>query len=273
MARGRIEEVKQILVEAAQVNGNTHLLPRDLEFQLEEQANQTLDAAPPQPNWWSLFEGPRAKRHMICVHLCWSIYIITYYGMLLSIRVFGRDYLQVNTVVAGCTELTGTFIGLYLILRTERKWLYAGLFNVIAGLFALTIWWTPDWLQGVPRVAFYMATAMATKMAISTILSILTTCTTELVSAEKKKMCAFSTIVWARIWLLIGPFGGAFIIFGEYWPQTIYTVMSVAGGFIAMFIGSPRTIPKLNTGGSKQSNLKMELKPEIWTIKEQSEKS
>lgn len=156
LARGRIEEVKNILVEAAKMNGTMHMLPRDLEFQLEDQANDSLDTAPAPPNWWSLFSGPKAKRHVISVHLIWSIYIITYYGMLLNIRGFGRDYLQYNTVVAGICEIIGTLIGLYLILNTSKKWLVTGIFNVLAGIFAFAIWAIPPSLTGIPRVVLMM---------------------------------------------------------------------------------------------------------------------
>lgn len=46
---------------------------------------------------------------MVCVHLAWSIYIVTYYGMLLNIRTFSRDHLEINTVVAG--ELIAYILG------------------------------------------------------------------------------------------------------------------------------------------------------------------
>lgn len=38
------------------------------------------------------------------------------------------------TLRSGFCELLGVLIGLTLILRTERKWLWAGLANVVAGL-------------------------------------------------------------------------------------------------------------------------------------------
>lgn len=137
-----MSEAKAILEEAARINGKKNALPRDLEHLLQVQAASCLEGAPP-PNWWGLWEGHRAKRHMICVHLVWSIYIVTYYGMLLNIRVFGREHLEVNTIVAGVCEIIGTFIGLYLILNSSRKWLWTGIWNVVAGLAACTIWLIP----------------------------------------------------------------------------------------------------------------------------------
>lgn len=63
--------------------------------------------------------------------------------MLLNIRSFSRDHLEVNTVVAGVCEIVGTFIGLALILTTTRKWLWTGIFNILAGCLAYTGWLVP----------------------------------------------------------------------------------------------------------------------------------
>lgn len=104
---------------------------------------------------------------------------------------------------------------------------------------------------------------MISKTAISCTLAILTTCTTELVCGEKKKICGFSTIVYARIWLLCAPFTGATIVFGQLYPQTILASMSIVGGCLSTLISSPRTI----SPPEKHSNLPKEIYPEIYTIK------
>lgn len=103
---------------------------------------------------------------------------------------------------------------------------------------------------------------MVLKTAISCTLAILTTCTSELVAEEKKKICGFSTIVWARFWLLGGPFIGATIVFGQLVPQMLFTSMAVIGGVLSALISSPRTITP-----TKHSNLPKELTPDIYTIK------
>lgn len=103
---------------------------------------------------------------------------------------------------------------------------------------------------------------MFSKTAISCTLAILTTCTTELVCAEKKRICGFSTIVYARIWLLCAPFIGATVVFGDYVPQTAFCTMSIVGGILSTLISSPRTISPV-----KNSNLPKEIYPEIYTIK------
>ena len=92
-----------------------------------------------------------------------------------------------------------------------------------------------------------MLSAMISKIAISCTLAILTTCTVELVSNEKKKICAFSTICWARFWLLGAPFIGATVVFGQLIPQTAFASLAITGGLLTALISSPRTIPKKRT--------------------------
>lgn len=112
-----------------------------------------------------------------------------------------------------------------------------------------------------------MAISMVSKVAISSTLAMLTTCTTELVRDEKKKICAFSTIVWARIWLLTAPFVGATVVFGRWVPQTAMAFMSIAGGLFTMGLSSPRTIEK-----NKSTNLPAEISSDIWTVKDHKAK-
>lgn len=100
IAHGRIAEAKACLLESAEYNEKMHIVPSDLDHLLHQQAAD-VQSQPPPAGWWSLWKGPRAVRHMICVHLAWSIYIVVYYGMLLNIRSFSRDHLEVNTIIAG----------------------------------------------------------------------------------------------------------------------------------------------------------------------------
>lgn len=102
-----------------------------------------------------------------------------------------------------------------------------------------------------------MVTAMISKIAISSTLAILTTCTVELVSAEKRKMCSFSTICWARLCLLGAPFIGATVVFGTLVPQTAFASLAIVGGILTTLITSPRTIPRRSGGDSTKDALKI----------------
>ncbi|XP_053686309.1 organic cation transporter protein [Sabethes cyaneus] len=240
LQQGRIKEAKFFLEEAATTNGNGKYIPSDLSSQLHEISNKMKSQPDPDP-WWTIWQEKGARKNLICAHLAWSIFIPVYYGMLLNIRAFGTEHLRVNTVIAGASELTGTFIGYYLIMRTKNKWFAAGLFNIIGGLVTYCGWLIPPEVTGNRRTALLMLSAMVAKCSISCCLTLLTVCTTELVSEKKKKGAAYSSIVWARIWLLGAPFVGATVIFGQLVPQTAFGSLTLIGGIIAGSINSPRT--------------------------------
>lgn len=51
-----------------------------------------------------------------------------------------------NKCISDCSalcEIAGVFVGLLLILYTENKWLYSGLFNVIGAWVACLVWLVP----------------------------------------------------------------------------------------------------------------------------------
>lgn len=123
--------------------GNDKTIPVDLEQKLYEQSIRMEEKKIPSPGWFSLWRGSYAVRNMICIHLVWSCYVISYYGMLLNVKVFSRDHIHINAMVAGICELIGVFFGLFLIMTSKRKWLWIGMFNIIAGCIAFTAWMIP----------------------------------------------------------------------------------------------------------------------------------
>lgn len=158
LQRGRIEEAKEILLQAGKMNGkhevNASVIQKQLEIQAKDMAN-----APKEPKYWAIWKGK--VKNIICIHFAWSAYIIVYYGFLLNIRNFGVYFLEENTIICGrfkiilnlihfyyeffigLSELLGTFIGLYLILNTKYKWQFAGIFNIVSSFISLSAWLIP----------------------------------------------------------------------------------------------------------------------------------
>jgi hypothetical protein len=134
-----VQEAKEVLINGATINGNiSEIDESDLEKKLEIQSKAVM-SEPKEPSWWSLWQGPGVKKNLLICHLVWSIYIIIYYGMLLNIRPFGREYLKYNTAIAGLAEIVGTFTGWSFVMFTTRKWLWAGLLNIVAALIGLSV--------------------------------------------------------------------------------------------------------------------------------------
>jgi hypothetical protein len=135
--------------------------------------------------------------------------------------------------LAGICEIIGTFIGLLLILCTRRKWLYTSIFNIVASFISLSVHFIPKdgknkefastnislisplLVTPFERLILLMVTSMASKISISCLLSLLMTCTTEIVTPEKRRLCGYTSTIWTRVWLLSAPFVGATSVFGQ----------------------------------------------------------
>lgn len=66
--RGRIEEAKEILLEAARINGKTDFSIGTLEKQLQIQAAECMKA-PKEPSYWEMWRGQ--YKNLAAVHLAW----------------------------------------------------------------------------------------------------------------------------------------------------------------------------------------------------------
>uniref|UniRef100_T1GWJ9 Major facilitator superfamily (MFS) profile domain-containing protein n=1 Tax=Megaselia scalaris TaxID=36166 RepID=T1GWJ9_MEGSC len=120
-----IKEVEAIILRAAEINDRKYLLPSNLRDELHLQAT-SLKSQPPQAKWLDLWKGPRAKTHFIASHMALAFYIINFMGMLLNTRSFGRDYLAVNTIFTGFSEVIGCFMAMYFSIHLkEKKWQYS----------------------------------------------------------------------------------------------------------------------------------------------------
>lgn len=45
--------------------------------------------------------------------------------------------------ITGCFEIIGVLIAWYLIMKTKRKWMWTGIFNILAGIFASAAYLIP----------------------------------------------------------------------------------------------------------------------------------
>lgn len=71
------------------------------------------------------------------------MYVLNFNCVVLGIRMYGRDHLSINTVAIGFSEIIGVFIGMYIVLYTSRRWLWAGSTAIITGLLGYFIWFIP----------------------------------------------------------------------------------------------------------------------------------
>lgn len=215
LKHGRVEEAKQVLLDAAKVNGKKDFDVFDLEKQLQRLAD-TMRNDPPESTLLSIWKSSAVvRRKLFAAHIGWSIYLMLHFGLLLHVRPMGRDFLEINTIFTGMSEIVGTFIGLYLILHTTRKWLWASLFNIVTSVIALAAVLVPDTVPPFHRMMIYMAMLMLNKMSVSTSLSLFITSVMEIVPDDKKRACHFSGTNCSRTLVMVAPFIGYCATFGQ----------------------------------------------------------
>lgn len=109
------------------------------------------------------------------------------------------------------------------------KWSHALLTHKKNCFFYLPVYFTQI-------VALEMLPCIAIKIATSSSLSILTTCTSELVDPERQKTLQFSASVWARAWFLWAPYINTAKSYGPLVPLSIFATLSVVGGMLTSII-------------------------------------
>ncbi|XP_062555801.1 organic cation transporter protein-like [Armigeres subalbatus] len=231
LKQGRTQEAKVYLLEAAKYNNTRNCIP----IYFDEQLKSISEAAAVQPEpdlWWTIWKERSAFNNLVRLHLAWGLFCTAYYGMLLNVSSYGRDKLNIHMVVVGVSELIGTFIGLYLIMTSKQKWLWCGVFNIVAGLIAFNTWIIPPEVPFINRDALVMLTAMISKASVSCCLAMLVTCTGELVSANKKAGAVYSCTNWGRFCFMVTPYIVSTVKFGQFVPLTAFASLAIIGGMI-----------------------------------------
>lgn len=85
-------------------------------------------------------------------------------------------------------------------------------------------------------VALEMAPTLAIKAATSIGMCVLTVCTVDLVSKDRKKILMFSSTVFSRALFLWAPFIFILQSYSEVLPLTVFATLSVVGGLSLVLV-------------------------------------
>lgn len=83
LKHGRIEETKQILLEAARINGKTDFSIGSLEKQLQIQASECCKPVK-EPSYWEMWRGQ--IRNLVAVHLAWYLKLNKHLTLILFLK-------------------------------------------------------------------------------------------------------------------------------------------------------------------------------------------
>lgn len=237
------KEALNILLDAARINKKNldkNLIQNELNNLSQQYRNE-----PEEPSVWSIWKGSfRHKINLLIAHVGWSVYLSLYFASLIHVRVLGRNYLELNTMIGGLSEILGIFIALFLILKTSKKWIWASLLNILTSLIGLSANFVPHSFSPHNRMEIYLITSMTAKATISTSLVLFIACMSELVSKEKRKACTFSGVTCSRTIVMAAPFIGYCSSFGSALiSQNIMMGLNIGMSIlIAMFLRTQKTL-------------------------------
>ncbi|XP_055904665.1 solute carrier family 22 member 3 [Eupeodes corollae] len=229
---GKYDEALQELLESATVNNKN--IPVDLEEQLREFGSHVKHDK--SLSYLCIWDETTNWKYVLALHWAWVWASFLYNAMILAIRQFGVDHIHVNTMSMGFAEMIGVLIGLYLILYTKRHWLWAGLSMIITGLFAYFIWLIPEHLKETQKIGISMILCLGIKAASSVSMSVLTTCSGELVKRECRRTLMTSVVTHSRFWLLFSSLSSTLSLIHTLAPLTMFASLAILNGSLMCYL-------------------------------------
>ncbi|KAH8420773.1 hypothetical protein KR222_004332 [Zaprionus bogoriensis] len=224
----RVEPALRILLESA--THNNRMVPLTLDVQLTVYAVEL--SAKQRSTYCQIWDKETKRRQLIYIHLIWGCAQVLYNIILLMIRSLGEAQVHVNTAALGFAEMVGVFVGLYFILYTRRYWRWAGNLMIAAGFCTYFVWLLPESDRNSRRVGLELIFWMLLKFANSASIAVLTTCTGEMVSPEKRVILMLSVVSFGRLCLVFSPLLSTLTVVHRLLPITIIATVGWMYGLV-----------------------------------------
>ncbi|XP_055850560.1 solute carrier family 22 member 3 [Episyrphus balteatus] len=263
---GKYDEALQELLESATINNKN--IPVDLEEQLREYGSFIKHDK--SLSYLCIWDETTNWKYVLALHWAWVWASFLYNSMILAIRQFGVDHIHINTVTMGFAEMVGVILGLFLILYTKRHWLWAGISMISTGLLAYLIWLIPSNLGETQRIGLGMILCLGIKGASAVSMSVLTTCSGELVRRNCRRTLMASVVIHSRFWLIFSSLSSALSLIHSLAPLTMFASLAVLNGLLMCYLntefwskeqqGSAR-VPSLAVYRKSLAFIRMKRKP------------
>ena len=248
---GRFEEAKEILKNAAKVNGNT--IPGDDEFldlikALEEKDETVVENVDMSllekfgeafKEIGMLFKTPQMRKRTINIFFSWLVVAMVYYGLSFNTKNIGGD-IYVSNFISGFAEVVACVLIIPALSRYGRVKIYSGTF-ILGGIaciaVALVLWTTA---KG-SLVWLVITLAMTGKFLIAGTFALAYLYTAELFPTPVRNVAVGGASTFARIGSMSAPY--IVDILGKVSPgipAVIFGISSVLAGLAAMVL--PETL-------------------------------
>uniref|UniRef100_A0A336L287 CSON003253 protein n=1 Tax=Culicoides sonorensis TaxID=179676 RepID=A0A336L287_CULSO len=238
LRRGKLKEVQDILITASNSYKSTAILPANLTYHLQRQSTALINEPPPS-RWFSLWRGSLITSiRNFSVHVAFSCFTIMYFGMVLNMASYGgRNNLPRSARFLAGSEIIGCCLGYFIAVNSKIKFMSCGVFNLIGSGIALSVWYWKDYETEFVQNSTLLYFCLVLKASVSCSYAVLSSCTTDLVSSDKKAILLFSSVLCGRLWLLNAPVMvslGTF--YGEFLSLTLFAMTGCFGGLAMILI-------------------------------------
>nr|XP_029732267.1 organic cation transporter protein-like [Aedes albopictus] len=217
LAKGRIDELKAIIDQAARVNG--FKLPPGYEKTLQVPETETSGDVV------SVFDLFRMKflRTTLVMLVVWFGIVLIYFGITLHLSNLGGD-IYLNTVLAGSVESIAICLSIVVVLKLGLR-VNLFLYMVVAGLSCILMNFIPD-----GNLWVIISLAMIVKCSVGACNAIIPTFTAYQYPTTMRNLGVGAGNFAAGVALIIVPYLWLLEHVDQYLPITIMGVFSIIGG-------------------------------------------
>ncbi|XP_017512581.3 solute carrier family 22 member 13 isoform X1 [Manis javanica] len=225
LARGRVEEAKQVIQKAASVNGRK-LSPELLGQLVREDTG-------PLGNALDLIRHPQLRKVTLILSYVWFVDSLGYFGLSLQVGDFGLD-IYLTQLIFGAVEVPARYSSIFMMQWLGRKWSQLGTL-VLGGLMCIAIIFVPADLPVVVTVL-----AVVGKFATAAGFTISYVYSAELFPTIIRQTGMGLVGIFSRIGGIITPL---VILLGEYQaalPMLIYGSLPIGAGLLCALLPETR---------------------------------
>ncbi|XP_062565328.1 organic cation transporter protein [Armigeres subalbatus] len=221
LAKGRIEELKAIIDQAARVNG--FKLPQGYEKTLQVSETETSGDVV------SVFDLFRMKflRTTLLMLIVWFGIVLIYFGITLHLSNLGGD-IYLNTVLAGSVESIAICLSIVVVLKLGLR-VNLFIYMVVAGLSCILMNFIPD-----GNLWVIITLAMVVKCSVGACNAIIPTFTAYQYPTTMRNLGVGAGNFAAGVALIIVPYLWLLEHVDQYLPITVMGVCSIIGGLSLM---------------------------------------
>ncbi|KAM8758282.1 solute carrier family 22 member 13-like isoform 1-T1 [Rhynchonycteris naso] len=232
VARGRMEEAKQLIQKAASVNGRK-LSPELLSQLVPEETG-------PSGNALDLFRHPQLRKVTLILFCVWFVDSLGYFGLSLQVGDFGVD-IYLTQLIFGIVEVPARSCSTFMMQWFGRRWSQLGTL-VLGGLMCIAIIFVPADLPIVSTVlAIIGKFATASGFTISYVYS------AELFPTVIRQTGMGLVAIFSRVAGILTPLVMLLDHYHEAIPMVIYGSLPIGAGLLCALLPETRGQPMKDT--------------------------